>query len=254
MDIFVGVPQSKYAGASILISLIAVSIAILVGRDSIPLSQKFAFVLMIFLVSLPGLLMTLFQLTCLVTGTDKGKNTWCNIYSWFVAGLLVVYSVILVTISVLSLASGGKVLDDITRADIEFFQVKSDRANKAARALFTDAPSTAPSKPDVEGTLAGSAPPKVVPPSAPSMIASVGSGPSGITGMDASQGTELMPIQDDSPVTPARNAAFNAVMPSIPANIQAAPDVVDAFDDKEQGFSDYVQSFASPNDGLRFRK
>ena len=134
LDIFVGVPQSKYAGAAILMSLIAVSLAILIGRDSLPLSQKFAFVLLIFLVSLPGLLLTLFQLTCLVTGDKGGKAWWCGVYSWIVSGLLIIYSILLVSVAVLTLASGGKILDQIAKADVENFEA----ANKAAAAAFTD--------------------------------------------------------------------------------------------------------------------
>ena len=136
LDIFVGVPQSKYAGAAILMSLIAVSLAILVGRDSLPLSQKFAFVLLIFLVSLPGLLLTLFQLTCMVTGDKKGDAWWCGWYSWFVSGLLVVYSVLLVSVAVLTLASGGKVLDQIAKADVEKFSDATAAANAMAAEYF----------------------------------------------------------------------------------------------------------------------
>jgi hypothetical protein len=144
MDIFVGVPQSKYAGAAILLSLLVVSGAILIGRDALPLSQKFAFILLIFLVSLPGLLMTLFQLTCLVTGSNNGKSWWCGAYSWFISALLIIYSVLLVTIAVLSLASSGKVLDDITRADMEYFNSSAVSAQHAAIAMFDDKqPSTA---------------------------------------------------------------------------------------------------------------
>jgi hypothetical protein len=136
LDIFVGVPQSKYAGAAILMSLIAVSLAILVGRDSLPLSQKFAFVLLIFLVSLPGLLLTLFQLTCMVTGDKKGGAWWCGWYSWLVSGLLVVYSVLLVSVAVMTLASGGKVLDQIAKADAEKFSDATAAANAMAAEYF----------------------------------------------------------------------------------------------------------------------
>lgn len=137
MDIFVGVPQSKYAGAAILLSLIVVSLAILVGRDNLPLSQKFAFVLLIFLVSLPGLLLTLFQLTCMVTGTDRGKSWWCGWYSWLVSFLMIVYSVMLVVVAVMSLATTGKVLDDMTRAQIDTFNTASETANTLASDMFT---------------------------------------------------------------------------------------------------------------------
>jgi len=138
LDIFVGVPQSKYAGAAILMSLIAVSLAILIGRDALPLSQKFAFVLLIFLVSLPGLLLTLFQLTCMVTGDKGGKAWWCGVYSWVVSALLIIYSVLLVSVAVLTLASGGKVMDQIAKADAEHFYAAKKAAEDNAQATFMD--------------------------------------------------------------------------------------------------------------------
>lgn len=155
MDIFVGVPQSKYAGIAVLLSLLAVSVGILIGRDPMPMSQKFAFVLLIFLVSLPGLLLTLFQLTCMVTGSQKGA-WWCGWYSWFVSILMIIYSVLLVTVAVMSLASSGKVLDDITRADMEAFQAAAEESvdhNAVAAKMFGNADvvpadSDGPKKPD----------------------------------------------------------------------------------------------------------
>lgn len=138
LDIFVGVPQSKYAGAAVLLSLLGVSLAILFGRDPLPVSQKFAFVLLIFLVSLPGLLLTLFQLTCMVTGTQRGA-WWCGVYSWFVSILVILYSILLVVVAVMSLADTGKVLEDLARADSEAFEVMKAQANDDAAKYFSGA-------------------------------------------------------------------------------------------------------------------
>lgn len=85
-----------------------------------PLSQRLMVVLLMFLVSLPGLLMTLFQMTCMVTGSAKAW--WCGAYSWFVSALVMLYSTLLVVVVIMSLASGGKVLQDIARNDIDAFQ------------------------------------------------------------------------------------------------------------------------------------
>ena len=225
LDIFVGVPQSKYAAMAVLTSIIVVSVAILVGRDSMQLSQKFAFVLLIFLASAPGLLMTLFQLTCLVTGDKGGKAWWCGAYSWIVSALVIIYSVMLVTIAVVSLATGGKVLDDISRADAESFEDKKKAANAAAHSTlsqFHDAPPAAKKvdhfdSPPVVKKHFTDAPP-----------------PSGVVGLDASMTSpELMPVGASSP-TPAP-------VPAAPSSQKAynGGNTIEPFDQQGEEFSQF---------------
>lgn len=202
LDIFVGVPQSKYAGAAVLLSLLAVSVGILVGRDPMPMSQKFAFVLLIFLVSLPGLLLTLFQLTCMVTGTQKGA-WWCGVYSWVVSALIIIYSVLLVIVAVMSLASSGKVLEDITRADMEAFQAAAEESvdhNAVAAKMFGTA-DVVPAGPDGPKTPEAPVPP---PP--------------------AKAKSESFAIQGGS---------------SVPAPV----DQVEPFDDKEEEYESYEEAY-----------
>lgn len=130
LDIFVGVPQSKYTATAILAAIIVVSLAILFGKEHIPLGQKFAFVLIVFLVSLPSIVLTLFQLTCLVTGSSK--NRWCGWYAWLVSILLIIYSVLIIVIAVVAFSSGKSVNKSLNLGSLEGFEeekVKSDIAN-----------------------------------------------------------------------------------------------------------------------------
>ena len=74
-----------------------VSVAILFGADAMPLSQKFFFILVIFLLSVPGILLTLLQLTCLVTGAGlQNQRWWCSLYSWIMSAFVILYSVLIV--------------------------------------------------------------------------------------------------------------------------------------------------------------
>lgn len=140
-SIFLGAPQSKYAGMAILAAVIVVSITILLGKDPVPLSQKFSFVLLIFLMSAPGLLMTLFQLTCIVTGAGfNNQRWWCSAYAWIISVVLILYCIFLIVIATLTLASGQKVLTDVTSAPAETaenFETKMEAANTFAKNLMT---------------------------------------------------------------------------------------------------------------------
>jgi len=106
VSIFVGVPQSRYAALAILIAIVVVSLVILFNNETVPLGQKFGFVFLIFLVSLPGLALSLFQLTCIVTGSGfKNKRWWCSAYAWIISAIMIFYSVLLVFAAVMSITA-----------------------------------------------------------------------------------------------------------------------------------------------------
>jgi len=108
-DFFVSVPQSKLAGLTILLTLAIISIFILVGKDKISFGQKVAIVLLLVLLALPTILLTLFQINCVVTGAGA-RNPWCGWYAWIVAALIVFYCIMLVFVSMTSFAKGESVL------------------------------------------------------------------------------------------------------------------------------------------------
>jgi hypothetical protein len=97
---FVGSPQSWYAGVAIFIAIGVVSFAILFGADAMPLSQKFFFIILLLLISAPGIMLSLLQLTCLVTGTgSENRRWWCTIYAWVMSIFLIFYSCIIIVIT-----------------------------------------------------------------------------------------------------------------------------------------------------------
>ena len=103
-DIFIGTPQSKYAGIAILVTLLMVALAIMVSKEKVPFVNKFVIAVILILVSLPGILFSLFQLTCIVSGAgSKNQRWWCSAYAWFITILIVIYAVIVVILTVLSL-------------------------------------------------------------------------------------------------------------------------------------------------------
>lgn len=101
LNIFVGVPQSKFAALALLVALLVVSVAMLVGKSSVPLGQRIVFVVLMALIALPSVLLSLFQLTCFVTGAGaKNQRWWCTAYAWIGTGLIVFYSAFVVIVGV----------------------------------------------------------------------------------------------------------------------------------------------------------
>lgn len=138
-SIFIGAPQSKYAAMAILGAVIIVSLTLLFGKDPIPFTQKLAFVLMLFLLSLPGILLTLFQMTCIVTGAGfRNQRPWCGWYAWIVTALLILYCALLIIVAVTSLVSGEKMIDEFKQQEQENFEDVMKFANTAAKQLLEE--------------------------------------------------------------------------------------------------------------------
>lgn len=139
LNIFVGVPQSKYAAIAILAALAAVSVAVLLGKDAVPMGQKFLFIVLMFVLALPGLLLTLFQLTCMVTGAGlKNQRWWCSAYAWIGTALIVLYAIVLVVVAVTSITNGTDIKKDLVAMDTftanmaaqEYFETMKDEEQK----------------------------------------------------------------------------------------------------------------------------
>jgi hypothetical protein len=128
VNAFIGPQQSKYAAVAILIALIAISLSILLGADKIPLGQKFLFVFIILLMSLPSILYTLFQMSCIVTGASGSRgNWWCGAFAWFLVAIVVIYTFLVVIVAILSIINKKSMLET------EEFYSNKEMFDEAAR-------------------------------------------------------------------------------------------------------------------------
>lgn len=132
-SIFVGVPQSKIAGTAILVAVVVVALSILFGKEPLPLTQKFVIVLVMFLLALPAILLSLFQINCLVTGAGlQNQRWWCGLYAWVISVMVVFYCVMLVVVGLLSYTDDKKMKAE------EQFRVLQGFANRSAEGFFVE--------------------------------------------------------------------------------------------------------------------
>jgi hypothetical protein len=123
--------QSRYAAMAIIASLLAVALIVVFSKEKIGFGKKLMVVALMFLLSLPSMLYVLFQITCLVTGTSKGA-WWCGIYAWLLSGLIILYSILIILMSVLSLSANAEA------QKIEQFYAEQDESNDEAKKLMED--------------------------------------------------------------------------------------------------------------------
>jgi TfoX/Sxy family transcriptional regulator of competence genes len=103
--IFFGSEQSKYAGVALFGTIFILCLAILFSNSKIPIDQRLAFVIFIMLVAIPSILMSLFELTCIVTGGNIKYRWWCWLLAWVIAVVIILYCLMVVISLIMSMAN-----------------------------------------------------------------------------------------------------------------------------------------------------
>ena len=95
----IGSKQSKYTAMAIIATLIIISLAILFVESDVSYTNRVVLILFILLVSLPGILLSLVELTCLISGgsySGANKPSWCWVLAWIIAIVTILYCVLIV--------------------------------------------------------------------------------------------------------------------------------------------------------------
>lgn len=133
LDVFIGSTQSRWAAVALLVSVVAAGLYILVGKSKLSFSEKVVGIVVGVLLMLPYVLLNLFQLTCLVTGTGRGgEKWWCGVFAWIISAFVILYAAFLTIAIVVAILTDGKVLA------LEQFYVEQDAANKVAKQMVEE--------------------------------------------------------------------------------------------------------------------
>jgi hypothetical protein len=185
-DIFFGSEQSKYAGIALFMTIMILCVIILFSSSKIPIGDRFMFVLFILIISVPSILMSLFELTCIVTGGNLNTRWWCWLLAWVLAVIIIVYCIMII-ISMLISMSEYDMANDRLDYSMEKNKMGKDEANLYAKKIIIDdkiSQQKQESKPVVYNTSTEPSPTPLSPmpsgPPSPTMERPIGpSGPSG---------------------------------------------------------------------------
>jgi hypothetical protein len=168
-DIFFGSEQSKYAGIALFMTIMILCVIILFSSSRIPIGERFMFVLFILIISVPSILMSLFELTCIVTGGNLTTRWWCWLLAWVLAVIIIVYCVMII-ISMLISMSEYDMANDRLDYTAEKNKMDKEEANLYAKKIMIEnkkSTETHESKPVVYNTPLASAPSAPPAPPAP---------------------------------------------------------------------------------------
>ena len=104
-DIFFGSTQSKYAGVALFMTILILCLIILFSNSKIPIGERFLFVLFILIISIPSILMSLFELTCIVTGGNYTTRWWCWLLAWVISVIIIIYCILIIISMFISISN-----------------------------------------------------------------------------------------------------------------------------------------------------
>jgi len=134
-DVFLGSEQSKYAGIALFITIIIICLSILFTSSKIPIEQRLVFVIFILIISIPSILMSLFELTCIVTGGNYNTRWWCWLLAWVLAIMIILYCIMII-ISLFISMSTYDLANERVSEDTATNNVNSTDANSYAKNIM----------------------------------------------------------------------------------------------------------------------
>ena len=138
-DVFLGSEQSKYAGIALFITILIICLSILFTSSKIPIEQRLVFVLFVLILTIPSILMSLFELTCIVTGGNYNTRWWCWALAWVLAIMIIFYCVMIIISLFLSMTSydlaNERISEDIANSKVDA-TTDNTNANNYAKSLM----------------------------------------------------------------------------------------------------------------------
>ena len=116
-DAFFGSDQSQYTAYAIVAAIIAICITILLTATDIPVSNRLLIVFFVIISLVPSVFLTLFELTCIVTGGTEPNKWWCYAFAWVLAAFIIIYCIFIVIISLISLFTYNNAIDNVTETE-----------------------------------------------------------------------------------------------------------------------------------------
>ena len=133
----IGSTQSKYAAIAIFITILIVCIAFFISENDISISKKIISIITILLLALPGIILSLVELTCIVTGgTTNSKTWWCGVIAWVTTLFVILYSIMIITATINSLMTYRDANNKLKTYNSQK-KLSKEEANDVADAIIT---------------------------------------------------------------------------------------------------------------------
>jgi hypothetical protein len=137
-DAFFGSDQSLYTAYSIIAAIIAICLTILLTATDIPIGNRILIVLFVIITLIPSIFLTLFELTCIVTGGTEPNRWWCHAFAWILAAFIIIYCIIVIIVSLVSLFNYNKAIYTVNSDETKYKLTNNDSDNYAKDMINAD--------------------------------------------------------------------------------------------------------------------
>jgi hypothetical protein len=137
-DAFFGSDQSLYTAYAIIAAIIAICITILLTATDVSVGNRILIVLFVIVTLIPSIFLTLFEITCMVTGGTEPNRWWCYAFAWVLAAFIIIYCIFVVIISLVSLFTYNSAIDNINEIEQKNKLSDIDSNHIAKQIIHTD--------------------------------------------------------------------------------------------------------------------
>jgi hypothetical protein len=137
-DAFFGSDQSLYTAYAIMAAIIAICITILLTATDVSVGNRLLIVLFVIVTLIPSIFLTLFEITCMVTGGTEPNRWWCYAFAWVLAAFIIIYCIFVVIISLISLFTYNNAVDTINETEQKNKLSDTDTNQIAKQIIHTD--------------------------------------------------------------------------------------------------------------------
>jgi hypothetical protein len=137
-DAFFGSDQSQYTAYAIVAAIIAICITILLTATDVPVSNRLLIVFFVIISLIPSVFLTLFELTCIVTGGTEPNKWWCYAFAWILAAFIIIYCIFIVIISLISLFTYNNAIANVKESENKDRLTPEVSNNYAKQIIETD--------------------------------------------------------------------------------------------------------------------
>jgi len=116
-DAFFGSDQSLYTAYAIIAAIIAICVTILLTATDVSVGNRILIVLFVIVTLVPSIFLTLFELTCIVTGGTEPNRWWCYAFAWVLAAFIIIYCIFVVIVSLISLFTYNNAIDNLNEEE-----------------------------------------------------------------------------------------------------------------------------------------
>ena len=135
-NLFIGSEQSKYASIAIFCAIIAICLCVLFVNNEMTFGQRLMIICVIIVYTLPYVLLSLFELTC-ISSYNNNKSGACWWYGSIISAFIIIISLTVIISSLMSMLTYTDATNKIDISD-KMSKMSSEKADDVAKNIMEE--------------------------------------------------------------------------------------------------------------------